>query len=101
MSEERFLTKHPEGKRGVNISKAKYVVIREAIMKCLKSKELTYTELTRAVEEKLKGQFGGSVRWYVEVVKLDLEAREIIERIPKTKPHLYRTKEGKNRRKMG
>ncbi len=92
MNEERVLTRHPEGKKGVNISKAKYVVIREAIMECLKSRELTYTELSRAVEEKLAGRFEGSMRWYVEVVKLDLEARGIIERIPKTKPQLYRIK---------
>ncbi len=92
MNEERVLTRHPEGKKGVNISKAKYVVIREAIMECLKSRKLTYTELSRAVEEELSGRFEGSMRWYVEVVKLDLEARGIIERIPKTKPQLYRLK---------
>lgn len=93
MSEESFLTRHPEGKRGVSIGKAKYGAIREAIMECLKFNELTYTELSKAVEEKLRGRFEGSVRWYVEVVKLDLEARGVIERIPETKPQLYRTKE--------
>ncbi|MCC7352182.1 MAG: hypothetical protein IT330_00390 [Anaerolineae bacterium] len=29
--EERILTKHPQGKRGVHISKQRYDVVREAI----------------------------------------------------------------------
>ena len=45
MVEEKILTKHPEGKKGVNISKAKYDVIRESILEYLQSRELTYTEL--------------------------------------------------------
>lgn len=90
--EDVILTKHPEGKTGVNISKAKYNVIKASILQCLERKELTFTDLAKCVGDKLQGTFDGSIPWYTQVVKLDLEARGIIERTPKTKPQLYRTK---------
>ena len=31
-------------------------------------------------------KFDGSISWYVTTIKLDLEARGIIERIPKKRP---------------
>jgi len=89
--EEKILTKHPTKKHGVNISKKKYDLIRKAIIQSLRAEgKLTYTDLARAVKRKLKGRFEGSIPWYVESVKLDLEARKVIERMPRTKPQLYR-----------
>ncbi len=89
MHENRIKTKHPEGKSGVSISKEKYDVIHNAILDCLNEKgEMTYTELTKDISKLEK--FRGSINWYVECVKLDLEARKIIERVPKTRPVLYR-----------
>lgn len=41
-----------EGK-GVRISKAKYDVIKLAIIECLKEKKLTHLELTKCINEKL------------------------------------------------
>ena len=32
MAEEKVLTKHPQGKKGVNISKAKYETMRNALV---------------------------------------------------------------------
>ena len=96
MSEERILTKHPEGKTGVNISREKYYAIKTSILECLSEKELTYTDLANCVGETLKGKFEGSISWYVEVVKLDLEARNVIERISKTSLQLYRLKRVQN-----
>lgn len=93
MVKDTILTRHPEGKSGVNINKAKYNVVKTAILKCLERRQLTFTDLTKCVSQKLKRQFEGSIPWYVEVVKLDLEARGIIERMPKTKLTLYRLKE--------
>jgi hypothetical protein len=87
---EKILTKHPQGKKGVNINKAKYDIIRKAIIESLENEELSYTLLTKSVEEKLGDRFEGSIGWYVESVKLDLEARNVIERIKTTKPELYR-----------
>ena len=89
--EEKILTKHPAKKHGVSISKKKYNLIRKSIIQSLRTQgKLTYSDLAIAVKKKLKGSFEGSIPWYVESVKLDLEARKVIERIPRTKPQLYR-----------
>lgn len=88
MIEEKKLTLHPSGKKGVNILKRRYDVISEFIIKTVqKRKEITYKELNDLAVEKLTATFDGKVAWYVVSVKLDLEARKIIERIPKTSPH--------------
>ena len=90
---ERVLTKHPQGKIGVNIERAKYEQIKSAITKALaRDGDLSYTALNRAVEKQLKGKFDGKIPWYVETVKLDLEARGVVTRVPKTSPQLLRLK---------
>lgn len=85
-------TLHPRGKRGVNISRAKYEVMKRTILGILRSRELTHTELTEAVKKKLRGTFEGSVAWYMESTKLDLEARGLIERVPGERYQAYRVK---------
>ena len=88
MSEEKIMTLHPQGKNGVNISKAKYDQIKNYILAILnKRKVITYDELSKLAVAELTDSFKGSVIWYVVTVKLDLEAREVIERVPKTSPH--------------
>jgi hypothetical protein len=91
--EEKILTLHPQGKKGVRISKKKYDVIKAAMLECLKSKELTHLELMDCIEKRLHGYFEGSIGWYSESVKLDLEARKIIERQLEVEPQTYRLKE--------
>jgi hypothetical protein len=90
--EEKILARHPEkGKQGVRISKAKYEQMRAALVKILRERgEITFTELAEAANQQLRGQFDGSISWYVTTVKLDLEARKIIKRVPKTQPPLLR-----------
>ena len=90
--EEKILTLHPQGKRGVNISKAKYERMKKTILEVLRKGGLTHHELTHAVERKLKGKFDGSIPWYMEGTKLDLEARGVIERVPSQKREVYRVK---------
>jgi len=93
MNEERILTKHPQGKDGVNILKRRYDVIKGFITKTIEEyKEITYSELSDLAVEKLSNKFDGKVVWYIVTVKLDLEARNTIERIPKTSPHKLRMK---------
>ncbi len=71
----------------MRISKAKYDLIREAIIETMRSREeLTFMQVAEAVNEKLSGKFDGSITWYVTTVKLDLEARKVIRRVPKTNP---------------
>lgn len=86
---EKILTKHPQGKSGKNISKQKYDMIRRGILSTLRSKELTHTELFSQLAKKLNGKFSGNISWYGETVKLDLEARKLIERTATT-PQKYR-----------
>jgi len=91
-AEARIVTKHPEkGKQGVNISKAKYEVVRGAIVAALRAKgEMTFTDLGKAVEKALKRKFEGSISWYFTTVKLDLEARKVIKRVPRSSPQRVR-----------
>ena len=83
---------HPQGKRGVNISRAKYETMKKTILEVLPNGGLRHHELTFAVESKLKGKFDGSIPWYMEGTKLDLEARSVIERVPGQKHDVYRVK---------
>ena len=91
MPEEKILTKHPLGKSGKNINRQKYEVIREAILSALKNRELTHMELFERLRKRLENKFSGNVSWYGETVKLDLEARKMIERTS-SKPQKYRLK---------
>ncbi len=89
MAEEKILTKHPLGKSGKNIDKQKYEMLKKAILLVLQNKELTHTELFNHLNKSLKSKFSGNISWYGETVKLDLEARKIIERTS-AKPQKYR-----------
>jgi hypothetical protein len=91
MSEEKILTKHPLGKSGKNIGKQNYETLKGAILSALRNKELTHTELMSQLNKILDGKFSGNISWYAETVKLDLEARRIIERTS-SKPQKYRRK---------
>jgi len=84
-------TLHPEKKQGVNISREKYEVIRKAILCILETqREMTFMNLSRAVEKEVNGNFEGSVTWYVTTVKLDLEARGKIKRVHHSRPQLVK-----------
>ena len=87
---EKILTLHPEGKAGVNIEKTKYDTVKDALLTSLKDHELTFTALADAAEIQLNGKLDGSIMWYVTTVKLDLEARGLIERVPKVTPQTLR-----------
>ena len=91
MAEEKILTKHPLGKSGKNIDKQKYETLKKAIVSALRAKELTHTELSNQLNKSLKSKFSGNVSWYGETVKLDLEARKMIERTS-ARPQKYRLK---------
>lgn len=84
-------TLHPDKKQGVNISREKYETIRKAILCVLQQqKEITFMNLSRAVEKEVNGNFDGSVTWYVTAVKLDMEARGEVKRVPKSRPQLVK-----------
>jgi len=90
---EKILTLHPQGKQGVNIDKVKYDAMRSAIVESLGEQgEMTFGELNDAVGKKLEGVFDGSIDWYYTTVKLDLEARDVLERVPGSRPQRLRLK---------
>ena len=91
MAEEKILTKHPLSKSVKNISKQKYETLKKAILSALRNKELSHTELFNQLNKSLKSKFSGNISWYGETVKLDLEAKKIIERTS-SKPQKYRLK---------
>ena len=93
--EEKILTLHPDpAKAGLNIRKEKYEVIRDAILRILRDKdEMLFKDLAGEVEKMIEGGFEGSISWYVTTVKLDLEARGVIERVHGMSPQRLRIKE--------
>ena len=91
MTAEKILTKHPLDKSGKNIDRKKYDTLKKAILSALRKNDLTHTELFSRLNKSLRGKFSGNISWYGETVKLDLEAREIIERTA-SKPQKYRVK---------
>ena len=100
MAEEKILTKHPLGKNGKNISKQKYETLKKAILSALRNKELSHTELFNQLNKSLKSKFSGNISWYGETVKLDLEAKEIIERTS-SKPQKYRIRQTPSAQREG
>ena len=88
---ERILTLHPAGKQGVNIDKGKYDMVREAIEETLRAQPgITFSALTEEVGRGIGDVFDGSVSWYVVSVKLDLEARGVLERVDGRSPQRLR-----------
>ncbi|MDX1477149.1 MAG: hypothetical protein R3301_05555 [Saprospiraceae bacterium] len=92
--EDRILTMHPSGKQGVNILYRRYNRIKDYILSTIRSTGvITFSDLADQAVEELSDNFDGKVLWYVTTVKLDLEARGLIERVPKTSPHQLRLTE--------
>ena len=74
----------------MNIEKVKYELIREAILAVISAQgEIAFSALPAAVSRRLP-DFEGSIGWYTTTVKLDLEARHLIERIPGKGPQILR-----------
>ena len=88
---EKIMTLHPAGKQGVNIDKRKYDMVRQEIEEALQAQPgATFSELTDAVGQRIGDVFDGSVGWYVTSVKLDLEARGVLERVDGRSPQRLR-----------
>ncbi len=94
--EAQIQIRHPQpGKAAPRIARAKYVAIRDAILRAVPREHegMPFRELParvarllpRPVKERL-----GSVTWYTVTVKLDLEARRILERVPGSRPQRIR-----------
>lgn len=92
MKHDTIQTLHPiVGKQNKRIALEKYEQIKNSLLLILSEASLTHTELMEQLYQQVKDNFEGGVQWYGEVVKLDLEAGQIIERIGK-KPERYALK---------
>ena len=90
MKEEQIQTLHPQaGKSNKKIALSKYLFIKEHLLNILSTSTVTHTELMERLYARVKDDFEGGVQWYGETVKLDLEARGLIERTDDT-PQKYR-----------
>lgn len=79
------------GVGNTNMAREKYEIYKKAILAAVPAAEdgITFKELPKRVKEllpKAKLSELGSVTWHVTSVKLDLEARGLIRRIPGAKP---------------
>ena len=91
--EQKVRLKHPQGKKPVSMSKEKYDLLKPVVLKYLRSKgKAPFSEISSAITKDFKTnrtKFQGSLPWHLEWVKLDLEARKIIKRVPNTTPQQY------------
>jgi hypothetical protein len=82
---DRIMTLHPAGKAGVNIDKRKYDVMRQTVVETIHQRgEIMFEDLMQATERQLTGKFDGSIGWYTTTVKLDLETRGLLQRVPRS-----------------
>lgn len=84
-----------EGVGGTRCDASKYEAVRHALLKAVPESDegIHSKDLPMAVKAHLPtGEIpgGGNISWYTTVVKLDLEARGLIERIPDSKPQRVR-----------
>ena len=94
---DRVMTMHvTPGKLGVNIERDKYDAMRKAILKVVPKNRtgIAFKDLTKLVKPHLPMDVfrNASIAWYTVTVKLDLEARGLIERISGVSPQRLRRK---------
>lgn len=82
-------TENITGKSGANVTPEKYSAIREAMLEILPAdgEGLTLDQMVTRIEPKVpKHLFPKGVSWYTVTVKLDLEAKGLVKRLPGSKP---------------
>jgi hypothetical protein len=88
------------GSSGIRIEVPKYEAMKKALLKVIprNADGVAFRDLHRLVKPHLPGEVYTpkvSVPWYVTVVKLDLEARGLIGRVPGANPQRVRRMTGK------
>ncbi|HYN89576.1 MAG TPA: hypothetical protein VER55_13660 [Ardenticatenaceae bacterium] len=95
-SSEKTQLRHPDSqKEAPRISTEKYEAVRAAILEAVPHDEegIPFKDLDTRVASLLPQdalEALGSVGWYTTSVKLDLEARGLIERVPGARPQRLR-----------
>jgi len=86
------------GKSGTRVSGEKYEAFRKAILAVVPRNQqgIPFRDLPALVAKQVPKEFlrtRGSASWYTTVVKLDLEAQGVLQRLPGVVPqHLRRLK---------
>ncbi len=96
MAEQREMVEalHPQGKSPTRVNKADYDAYRKALLRVIPRKKdgVRFMHLAELVEEVLPDDVLARSKplWWVTTVKLDLEARGLIERVPGVSPQHVR-----------
>ena len=96
---DKILCRTPTpGKQPTRIDRRKYDLVHRAIIAVLASneQEIEFRELPSLVSQQIAPDDLnklGSVSWYTTTVKLDMEVKGEIERVPGSKPQLLRLSE--------
>jgi hypothetical protein len=92
MPEDRVLCQTPnKPTAGTRIPRWKFDAVRTAILTVLAEGEMTFLDLTSACKIRMADADLaklGSLGWHVTTVKLELECRGEIARVPGSKPQL-------------
>ena len=94
--ESKVLCKTPTpGKQPTRIPKWKYDVVRAAILAAIPDREtgMAFQRLPELVRQRLRPddlERLGSVSWHTTTVKLDMEVKGEIERVPGSRPQRLR-----------
>ena len=100
----KIYCEHPDPDRqGTNVDQDKYDAMKKALLKHIPRRVdgVPFRGIVEAIRPLLPREVfaGASISWYVTTVKLDLEARGLIERVPRKKPqHLRRVRSAKKER---
>lgn len=91
--EEKIQTKNVTGANGFNISRPMYEEVKKAILNSLSARNgegMLTKDLPKAIAKQVDKKLfaDASVPWYTTVVKLDLEARGLIKRVPGSQPQM-------------
>ena len=95
-TEDKVLCQTPTpGKQPTRIARWKYDALRTAILASVPADNqgVKFSQLSELVEDQLSAddlEKLGSVSWYTTTVKLDLEVKGEIERLPDSKPQRLR-----------
>src|SRR3954470_19278311 len=97
MADDKFQLIHPDGKDAPRIDRAKYDLVRAMLLDIIPqdAQGVPFPTLPERVAASLTAEQVnklGSVGWYTTEVKLDMEARGEIERVPGSKPQRLRRK---------
>lgn len=84
-------TEHPNGEPTYTIPEASYQLVRNTIIDMLRGQtSVPLQAIIDEVEAQSAAELDKSARWYVTTVKMDLEARGVIERVDGVSPQELR-----------